>query len=61
MFSDDEIMLADSVICALNPMYNRVIKSVFLHRKWSGISGEQISGSVAAFAESLREGVKERQ
>jgi hypothetical protein len=60
MFSDDEIMQADSVICALSPAYNRILKAVFLHRKWSGISGEEISSAVAAFAESIREGVQGR-
>ena len=53
MFSDAEIMRADAAICALDLADRQIIKKVYLHRKWLGISTEVISGAVMAFSVAL--------
>lgn len=55
LFSDDEILQADGVICGLPVRYNTTIKKVFLHGKWGEVAGDEISAAVKAFSESLRE------
>jgi hypothetical protein len=53
MFSDDDMAQADKAICRLPTRYRRIIKTVYLYRKTRGISGAEITESVACFAEAL--------
>lgn len=61
LFSVDDIMMADGVICALPPMYNATIKTAFLHQQWSEVRGEEVSAAVTAFSESLSERISDRR
>lgn len=56
-FSDDEMLTTDGVICRLEKWHRSTIEKAFKHNNWEDVGNERVGEAVAAFAESLREGI----
>ena len=55
-YTDGEMMMVDSVVASLPSRAKRIIKKVYLHADYRGVSDEDIAGAIGHFHASFFEG-----